>query len=124
MKPFATLLTSLVLGFSVPTCLAVGYSWLNDAPVRYFSDQDWDMMNANMQRALDEAADGETLLWQNDASGNHGSAMPTTGFDRDGQRCRTLVIMNQARRLTGGGTYDFCLGADGSWQAMNAPKLR
>jgi len=89
--------------------------WLNNSPVRHFTDADWQMAKAAMRDALESSADGDTVSWENPETGTHGSVTPQTTETRNGMTCRQAKISNHARHLDGGGTFLFCRRADGSW---------
>lgn len=114
-------LTAVLGGACVisPAASAAAALWMDDSPVRHFTDQDWDMFKGNVRDALDNAADGETRSWKNVASGNHGSSTPISSSEKDGRRCRQLKVVNQAKTLTGGGTFEFCANDKGEWRAVN-----
>ena len=62
---------ALGLALSLPA-VAVNWGFLEDAPVARFTDRDWALMEETSQKALDEAADGETHGWNNPESGAFG----------------------------------------------------
>jgi surface antigen len=91
--------------------------WLDYSPVRHFTDKDWELARAAAHDALENAADGTAVEWENPESGAHGSMTPLTTNDRNGRTCRDLKIRNHAAKLDGGGTYEFCRQDDGTWAA-------
>jgi surface antigen len=97
-----------------PLASALDMRWLADSPVRYFSDQDWEKAEAATRKALDDAADGETVEWEGD-SGNRGSITPTSTTQKGGTTCRNAKIVNQAKGMTGGGEFEYCRNPDGTW---------
>ena len=92
--------------------------WLNYSPVRFFTDQDWNLATEAGRKALNDSADGETVKWNNPQSGSHGSLTPISTSTLDGQRCRKLKIENSASNMQGSSIFDFCLKADGKWGAV------
>lgn len=93
--------------------------WLNFSPVRFFTEQDWEMARETVRRALEDGADGETVEWTNPDSGSRGTITPTGSTGEDGETCRAVKITNHANGLEGGGTFEFCRQADGSWGAVS-----
>ena len=105
------------LGFalSLPAA-AVNWGFLEDAPVARFTDGDWALLEETSQKALDEAADGDTHGWNNPESGAFGTIQPLDSYERDGSRCRRTEIFNSAKGAFGTSRFDFCKQPDGSWK--------
>ncbi|MCP3867293.1 MAG: hypothetical protein GY703_04185 [Gammaproteobacteria bacterium] len=112
----AALLFLLSSGLTLPVSGA-NFVWLNDAPIRYFTDEDWTMMEQKADEVLNEGEDGREYAWKNPQSGNSGSfvAEPATGKGLQNQRCRQLTIVNRAKSTSSSATYDFCRQEDGKW---------
>lgn len=110
----------LAMAVIAPAASAFDMQWLADSPVRYFSDQDWEKAKAATRKALDSAADGETVEWEGD-SGNRGSITPIATTERGETTCRNVKVVNQAKNMTGGGDIEYCRKPDGSW-AVNQQK--
>ena len=95
---------------------AINMRFLAETPYAQFSPADKKTMKANVERALDETADGATLDWRNEASGASGSITPQRSFERDGRKCRELRIQNTFRTRRGDGLHTFCQDPAGTWQ--------
>lgn len=98
---------------------ASGVGWLGDAPIRYFSDQDSEMMKAAVQEALSSNDDGIKLEWQNAETGHNGSVKPIDRKTVQGLDCRDAQIFNSAGGRTASSVYTFCQQADGEWKLSN-----
>jgi surface antigen len=105
----------------VGSAVATDLRWLNYSPVRFFTDQDWELALAAGRTALGEAEDGVTIEWRNPNSGNHGSLTPLSTAEKNGTQCRDLRIVNHANRTNGSAVYEFCLQPNGNWAAIGAP---
>lgn len=53
--------------------MAVNFNFLTEsAPVTHFTDKDFEMFLATIQKALNENKDGEKLVWINEETGHAG----------------------------------------------------
>lgn len=84
----------------------VGFMW--DAPVRYFTDQDWKYFNAAVDKALNSTPDGKSVYWNNSASGNHGSIQPFNTTKSNGLVCRQIKIESVGDHRTGQAVNKLC----------------
>jgi len=110
-----TLVLALGLFVALPAG-AVNWRWLEYSPVESFSEEDWEMLQLNARKALDELEDGEAAEWENPATGNSGSAEPLTSEATAGGRCRMLRINNRSAQAEGSMRLRLCRQADGSWR--------
>lgn len=109
------LLGVLPILMAAPIQAATELVWLKDAPVRYFTDRDWELARNAIQEALEATVDGATTTWENPETGHHGSIMPVSTSGEGDDRCRKAKIANHANNRDGGGTFDFCRRPDGTW---------
>lgn len=93
--------------------------WLNNAPARHFTDQDWVILQQQTQQALGSAADGETVEWENPHSGAHGKLTPHATADYRGMPCRTMKTVNSAGGVSAESTFDYCQRPDGTWGLLS-----
>lgn len=105
--------------FASATATAQGYRWLDTSPVRFFTDEDWEMLRATAREALDNGADGTEVSWKNADTDVSGTIMVMNTYEENGLRCRKTKFLNHARGLTGGGIYRLCKVADGKWKISN-----
>jgi surface antigen len=117
MKRFNPVLIAVLLLMS-QSVFASGLRWLNYSAVRYFTDQDWNMLTESGRKALNDSKDGQSVSWKNATSGNHGSLTPLSTSKQRGTTCRKLKISNHARGMSGSSTYTFCKNAAGKWDAI------
>ena len=104
-----------LLLLSTQSASAYNLRWLNYSPVRFFTDQDWELATQAGRQALNETADGGTVPWENKSTGASGTLSPLSTSSREGAKCRTMRISNSANGLTGSAVYEFCQRPDGTW---------
>ena len=109
----AALLTALLIHGSAG---AVNLFWLDTAPVRHFSDKDWELATGAADEALAGREDGETVTWKNAESRNSGDVRVTRTLQRDGKTCRSLAIENRAGGKSGSSEFLFCEQPGGEWK--------
>jgi hypothetical protein len=102
---------------------AFDYSFLNQAPIRYFSDTDIQKQDAALQAALNDPKSDASRSWQDEKTGTGGEVKSLYGYAKDGMECRRVRIVTharQARRGTAASLVDMCkVGA--TWKFLNAP---
>jgi hypothetical protein len=107
---------SLIL-FSVPV-LSANFAFMYDTAGQYFNAQDWKMLEANTDKALNTLANGKSMKWINPKTGNGGSLMPLNSMNKQGTTCRDLQITNHAHYRTDQYVFMFCkYGRD--WRIPN-----
>ena len=116
----ATLL-ALSAALAPPLARGMDLSFLGQAPLRFFSDQDLRLMGDAMDQALNDAEDGESISWSNEQTGNSGTIKPLRGFSHQGLDCRRVEIINRAKKATRGDAtsrVDYCK-ADETWRVLS-----
>ncbi len=111
-------LLSLLLTAGPLSAVAADVLWLDTAPARYFTAQDWEALSQGVTDALEEAADGETLTWDNPTSGSSGQITVLRSYMQETAPCRSVRTRNRAGGLQGGAVYDFCQQPDGDWKIV------
>ena len=89
-----------------------------NTPSEFFTDQDWKLFEAALNKTLDTAPDGQPVPWQNAASKASGEFTVLKSVKRGEQDCRQVKITSSAgglRRVTG---IAFCREDDGTWKAI------
>lgn len=109
-------LSILLIGGSYFSAQAINLQFMDNSPVRFFSEKDWEMATAASDQALADPADGNKVSWENPDTGNSGSSTAAQTQERDGKTCRELSIENQARGLTNDSAFLFCKQPDGEWK--------
>ena len=93
-----------------------GVSFLKEAPVRFFNEEDRRLFKEAVQRTLEKVPDGEISSWKNPATESAGVMKPIRTYQDNGTTCRTVEILNRAAGRTGESVIDFCKQADGKWK--------
>ena len=117
MKPAqqSCLAAALLLTVS-GVCHGVNWQWLNDAAVKSFTEQDWELLRSTARTALDRYPDGTRADWAN-PDNRHSGSIEVQNTRTDGStKCRTAVFTNQAGKVTGSSRLDLCQQEDGSWK--------
>jgi len=113
MKPWLTGLTIAALLTS--TALAQNIGFLNKGPIAYLSEAEKAMLSEALNQALENSADGESVTWENPATGHNGLIKIIDTHEDYGTTCRTLRAHTNAGGREGGGIYRLCLSEDHSW---------
>ncbi len=108
----------LLMLFGFSSAHALNLKWLEFSPVKYFTEEDWQLLRQAARTALEDKEDGESVKWRNEESGHYGSMTPISHLQVDGRLCRDLVIRNFAGGVNGGGTYRICRMEDGDWKIL------
>jgi surface antigen len=113
-----TVLVAAAIGVSLLSApvFGQGFNWLSNAPVRHFTDKDWEILRSTMRETLDNGANGSKVTWRNPDTGNHGTIEPLDTYVQNGLRCRRTAIANYAGGLSGQGVHSLCKAEDGDWK--------
>ena len=115
----AVFLAATLLGG--PSAGAASLGWMKGEAASFFSDRDWEILQATLDQALESAADGETREWANESSGAHGRMTPLASETRGDVACRRLRIESTAKGASSSYRYLFCRRAGGPW-GLGHPK--
>ena len=94
------------------------YYFLKDLPISSFTDDDMTLMSDNVFKALETAKDGEKFAWENKKTGHSGLANPLKTYKQEGLNCRTVRIVNRAKKQIAESKYEVCKVKDNSWKIM------
>jgi surface antigen len=89
--------------------------FLGNSVLQYLTPADAQMLSSALDAALTAENEGAVEKWSNPDSGARGSVKFRRAFLRGNTPCRSLQIETTAQAITGGGVYDFCRQADGTW---------
>lgn len=122
-SPFALAATLTLLVCAAPRAGAVDLSFLDQAPLRFLSSADTDLLDQTVELVLNEAKDGESRTWQGKESGSSGTVTAVRSFEEKGQSCRRisiLILTRQATKGKGQSLVDFC-DIEGDWKILRMP---
>ena len=122
-NPLVLAATLALLVGAAPPARPIDLSFMDQAPVRFLSDADTDLLNQTSELVLNEAKDGESRTWQGKESGSSGTITAVKSFEEKGHACRRIRVLTLARKATGGQSealMDFCK-IDGDWKILRMP---
>lgn len=117
MKIVQTFLISLLSCIVSTNLMASNYGFLRDAPISFFTETDANMMYANIQNTLNHTPNGKKSVWKNPATQAWGYAIPSRAQSRNGTKCRSLTVFNEAKNRSGKSNYVFCK-IKGEWKIV------
>ena len=95
---------------------AANYNWLNNAPVSYFTEQDWDLAKTAAKNLLELGKQGESASWDNPDSSNGGTYILLENQINEDQICHLMNVEHRAKTLKAEAKHVFCKQPDGSWK--------
>lgn len=116
-----TALFALSVAMAPSLVQGLDLSFLGQAPLRFFNEEDLRLMGEATDQALDGADDGEEIAWSNEQTGSSGTITPIRSFTRQDNDCRRVEIVNRAKQATRGAAstrVDFC-NAEGTWKVLS-----
>ncbi|MCD6038888.1 MAG: hypothetical protein K0S27_288 [Gammaproteobacteria bacterium] len=116
-KIFTYALIFIFLSFSLPA-LSGNFAFLYDTPAQYFGAQDWKMLEATANYALNKLPNGKSAKWQNPKTSHHGIIKPLNSIKKQGILCRDLQITNYAQHRSDQYVFMFCKFHTG-WKVPN-----
>jgi len=117
MNNVVTGLVVLTLAMALPAApLLAQWNWLRDAPANFLTEEDWKILESQVDQVLEAGEDGTEVAWHNPETGHRGTITPLDTSDSDGVSCRNTRVFNSAGGVTNTGTYRFCRQADGTWK--------
>ena len=94
---------------------AQGFAWMQNSPVRGYTDADWEMVRTTMEGLLNTGKDGDKADWENPETSHSGSFELLDRSEMDGRPCRRTRITNRGRGMTSTGIFNLCQNAAGEW---------
>ena len=112
----ALLLAALV----VASPMVAAQNWvglLKNTPAERFDEEDLRIFMGTGRKALAEAADNETVKWENPKTRARGEITVVRRFEWKSLPCREVRVYNEAQGRKGNSTFHLCQ-ADGRWRAL------
>lgn len=94
----------------------------DSTPYVDLTEEDKEMFNQAMVRALNTAKDKTTVSWENPKTGARGKITPANTFTTNGKTCRLLEIENSVSNKSARWRFNFCRQADNSWKFVRLKK--
>lgn len=118
----ALLLAALVAGS--PTVVAQNWvGLLKNTPAERFDEEDLRIFMDTGRKALAEAADNETVRWQNPKTGARGEFTVVRRFEWKTHPCRELKVHNEAQGRKGDNTFNLCQ-VEGKWRLLSTSQVK
>jgi len=119
--PLLSKLTALCLLVMFPlTASAFDMRFLDQAPMRFFTNEDMNLFQTTVDQALDETAAGDSRQWANTTSGSAGEIRVVNDFTENDLSCRRLSITNRTKQTEGRSVVETCK-VDGVWKVLRMP---
>jgi hypothetical protein len=94
-------------------------SFLRDAPMGKFTDEDMKLMNANLEATVADTKVRTVHTWSNQQTGYSGTAETLQAFaGPNSVPCKRVRITNRAGTLTGKGQYTLCKLEGKEWTVV------
>jgi surface antigen len=123
-RAIRTSIAALALAAAVAPAHAQTWSaLLKDTPAEKFNDEDMRLFNEASGKALNDAAVGETVRWENPATRSRGDLTLLKVFNWKDQPCRQIRIHNEARGRKATNTLNLCRMAD-QWRMVSPTELK
>jgi hypothetical protein len=91
-------------------------SYVSDAPIGKFTDEDMKLMNANLDATVADEKVRSVHSWSNPSTKHSGTAETLISYlGPNGIPCKRVTIANRAGNLTGKGQYTLCKMAEQGW---------
>jgi surface antigen len=117
-------LAALVLAAAfAPAHAQVWSALLKDTPAEKFNDEDMRLFNEASDKALNDAAVGETVRWENPATRSRGELKVLQTFAWKEQPCRKIRMHNEAHGRKATSTLDLCRVSD-QWRMVSPTELK
>ena len=116
----------LLIAFLVASPLATAQNWvalLKNGPAERFDEEDLRIFMDTGRKALNEAADNETLRWDNPKTSARGEITVVRRFEWKTHPCRELKIHNEAQGRKGDSTLNLCQ-VEGKWRLLSASQMK
>ncbi|MCU7960464.1 MAG: hypothetical protein KZQ58_10810 [gamma proteobacterium symbiont of Bathyaustriella thionipta] len=105
------------------TAGAVGLLFAKHSAERYFTDDDWALLQETAQQLLREVPDHELVDWKNDKTGHSGTMWAEAFGTYEGKPCRRAYLVNRANRRADSSDVVTCEIKAGSWKIVSESQL-
>src|SRR5689334_2517966 len=114
-----------IVAFLAPAAAMSQVGWiglLKNTAAEKFDDEDLRLLMDAGRKALDQAAEHETVKWANAKTGSRGQFTVQSLFTWQQHPCRRLRIENEAAGKKSGHTVNFCRVED-RWRLVTSSQL-
>jgi surface antigen len=117
------LLALLFASLSAPAAAQNWVGLLKNTPAERFDEEDLRIFMDTGRKALNEAAEKETLRWDNPKTSARGEITVVRRFEWKSHPCREVRIHNEAQGRKGDSTLNLCQ-VEGKWRLLSASQLK
>jgi surface antigen len=116
----------LLIALAAVSPAALALNWvpvLKNSPAERFDDEDLQLFITTARRTVNEAADKQTVSWENPDTKHRGDFTILKTFKKDGRTCKQLRVHTEADGRQATSTVDACQ-IDGKWRLIGAPRKK
>lgn len=96
---------------------------LKNSPAERFDDEDLQLFIRTARKTVAEAADGQTVSWENPDTKHRGDFTILRSFTKDGRPCKQVQVRTEADGRKATSVVDACQ-IDGKWRLIGAPQKK
>jgi len=102
---------------------AVGLMFAKHSAERYFTDDDWALLQETGQRLLREVPDHQLVDWKNDKTGHSGTMWAEAFGSYEGKPCRRAYLVNRANKRADSSDIVMCEINEDTWKIVSESQL-
>jgi surface antigen len=96
---------------------------LKNSPAERFDDEDLELFIRTARKTVAEAADRQTVSWENPDTKHRGDFTILRSFTKDGRSCKQVQVRTEADGRKATSVVDACQ-IDGRWRLIGAPQKK
>ena len=113
----------LAIVLAVASAPANALNWvplLKNSPGERFDEDDLHLFLTTARKVVNEAADNQTVSWENPETKHHGDLTILKSYQKDGRTCKRVRVRNEADGRKASNVVDACK-IEGKWRLIGAP---
>ena len=114
----------LLVALAAASPAALALNWvpvLKNSPAERFDDEDLQLFITTARRTVNEAADKQTVGWENPDTKHRGDFTILKTFKKEGRTCKQVQVRTEADSRKATSVVDACQ-IDGKWRLIGAPQ--
>jgi surface antigen len=119
----AVFVCMLVLGLAAPAQAQNVFGLMKGGPAEQFNDEDRRLFREAADKALNSAAVGESVLWENPATQSGGDMKVLKTFTWKDSPCRLVRVRNQTVGRKATNSFNMCRVSD-KWRMVSPSELK
>jgi len=113
----------LLAAASFPAAAQNWVGLLKNTPAERFDEEDLRLFMDTGRKALNEAADNQTLSWENPKTRARGDITVLRSFEWKTHPCKEVKLHNEAQGRKGDSTLGLCK-VDGKWRLLGSSQMK